>query len=74
MIKLANDYKFSPEIFSLHNYPWVFDENSKNYIDLQMGIIKILNNQNLDLNKCISLKEDTNKLIKVIKIKLKRKY
>ena len=74
MIKLANDYKFSPETFSLHNYPWVFDKNSKNYIDLQMGIIKILNNQNHDLNKCISLKEETNKLIEIIKIELKRKY
>jgi hypothetical protein len=74
MIKLANDYKFSPETFSLLNYPWVFDKNSKNYIDLQLSIEKFNLNQNHDLNKCISLKEETNKLIEIIKIELKRKY
>ncbi len=74
MIKLINDHKFSPETFSLHNYPWVFDKNSKNYIDLQRGIEKFRINQSLDLNKCISLKEDTNKLIEIIEKELKEKY
>jgi hypothetical protein len=74
MIKLKNDHKFSPETFSLHNYPWVFDKNSKNYIDLQLGIEKFRINQNHDLNKCISLKEDTNKLIEIIEKELKEKY
>jgi hypothetical protein len=74
MIKLANDYEYSPETFSLLNYPWVFDKNSKNYIDLQLSIEKYNLNQNHDLNKCISLKEETNKLIEIIKIELKRKY
>jgi hypothetical protein len=73
-IKLTNDHRFSPETFSLHNYPWVFDKNSKNYIDLQLGIKKFLVNQNHDLNKCISLKEDTNQLIEIIKKELKAKY
>jgi hypothetical protein len=74
MIRLINDYKFSPETFSLHNYPWVFDKNSKNYIDLQRSIEKYRINQSLDLNKCISLKEDTNKLIEIIEKELKEKY
>jgi hypothetical protein len=74
MIKLINDHKFSPETFSLHNYPWVFDKNSKNYIDLQLSIEKFRINQSLDLKKCISLKEDTNKLIEVIEKELKEKY
>ena len=74
MIKLRNDHRFSPETFSLHNYPWVFDKNSKNYIDLQLGIEKIWINQRIDLEKCISLKEDTNKLIEIIKKELKEKY
>jgi hypothetical protein len=74
MIKLINDHKFSPETFSLHNFPWVFDKNSKNYIDLELGIQKIWINQRIDLTKCISLKEDTNKLIEIIKKELKEKY
>ena len=74
MIKLKNDHKFSPETFSLHNYPWVFDKNSKNYIDLQRSIEKYRINQSLDLGKCISLKEDTNKLIEIIEKELKEKY
>jgi hypothetical protein len=74
MIRLINDYKFSPETFSLHNYPWVFDKNSKNYIDLQRSFEKFLINQRLDLGKCISLKEDTNKLIEIIEKELKEKY
>ena len=74
MIRLRNDHRFSPETFSLHNYPWVFDKNSKNHIDLQLGIEKIWINQRIDLEKCISLKEDTNKLIEIIKKELKEKY
>jgi hypothetical protein len=74
MIKLINDHKFSPETFSLHNYPWVFDKNSKNYIDLQLGIEKFLFNQKHDLSKCIELKEETNKLIEIIEKELKEKY
>jgi hypothetical protein len=74
MIRLINDHRFSPETFSLHNYPWVFDKNSKNYIDLQLGIQKIWINQRIDLGKCTSLKEDTNKLIEIIKKELKEKY
>jgi hypothetical protein len=74
MFSLTADHKFTPEIFSLRNYPWVFDKNSKNYIDLQLGIGKLLFNQNHDLNKCISLKEDTNKLIEVIEKELKENY
>ncbi|MFT6869548.1 MAG: hypothetical protein ACJA2L_000796 [Polaribacter sp.] len=74
MIKLINDHRFSPETFSLHNYPWVFDKNSKNYNDLQLGIEKFRINQRIDLTKCISLKEDTNKLIETIEKELKEKY
>ena len=74
MMRLSIDYYFNPETFSLHNYPWVFDKNSKNYIDLQRGIEKFRINQSLDLNKCISLKEDTNKLIEIIEKELKEKY
>jgi hypothetical protein len=74
MIKLTNDHRFSPETFSLHNYPWVFDKNSKNYIDLQLGIEKFLFNQKHDLSKCIELKEETNKLIEIIEKELKEKY
>jgi hypothetical protein len=74
MLRLINDYEFSPETFSLHNYPWVFDKNSKNYIDLQRSIEKYRLNQRLDLGKCISLKEDTNKLIEIIEKELKEKY
>jgi hypothetical protein len=58
----------------LHNYPWVFDKNSKNYNDLQLGIEKFRINQRIDLTKCISLKEDTNKLIETIEKELKEKY
>jgi hypothetical protein len=74
MFSLIADHKFTPETFSLRNYPWVFDKNSKNYNDLQLGIGKLLLNQNQDLNKCISLKEDTNKLIEIIEKELKEKY
>ncbi len=74
MFSLIADHKFTPETFSLRNYPWVFDKNSKNYIDLQLGIGKLLLNQNQDLNKCISLKEDTNKLIEIIEKELKKNY
>jgi hypothetical protein len=74
MFILNADHKFTPETFSVRNYPWVFDKNSKNYLDLQLGIGKLLMSQSHDLNKCISLKEDTNKLVEIIEKELKEKY
>jgi hypothetical protein len=74
MMRLDIDYRFNPETFSLHNHPWVFDKNSKNYFDLQLGIMKYYINQSQDLKKCIELKEDTNKLIEIIEKELKEKY
>ena len=41
---------------------------------LQRSIEKFRINQRLDLGKCISLKEDTNKLIEIIEKELKEKY
>jgi hypothetical protein len=74
MMRLDIDYILNPETFSLHNHPWVFDKNSKNYFDLQLGIMKYYSNQSQDLKKCIELKEDTNKLIEIIEKELKEKY
>ncbi|MFT7252585.1 MAG: hypothetical protein ACI9FW_002347 [Flavobacterium sp.] len=74
MMRLNIDYYFNPETFSLHNHPWVFDKNSKNYFDLQLGIVKFYQSQYQDLNRCIELKEDTNKLIEIIEKELKEKY
>ena len=74
MMRLNFDYHVTPETFSLHNHPWVFDKNSKNYFDLQLGILKFYINQDHVLNKCIELKEDTNKLIEIIEKELKEKY
>jgi len=74
MIRLYLDYELNPETFSLHNHPWVFDRNSKNYFDLLLGIKKFYSSQNHNLIKCISLKEDTNKLIELIEKELKEKY
>jgi hypothetical protein len=74
MVRIYMDYSFNPETFSLHNHPWVFDKNSKNYFDLQLGIMKFYINQDRVLNKCIELKEYTNKLIEIIEKELKEKY
>jgi hypothetical protein len=74
MFKLNADHKYTPETFRVSNYPWVFDKNSKNYMDLQLGIGKLLMSQSHDLNKCISLKEDTYKLVEIIEKELKENY
>jgi hypothetical protein len=74
MLRLYADHEFSPETFKVSNYSWVFDKNSKKYMDLQLGISKLLISQAQDLEKCISLKEDTNKLIEIIKKELKANY
>ena len=58
----------------MRNYPWVFDKNSKNDIDLQLGIRKILRGQIHNLDKFILFKEDNNNLIEIIKKVLKKNF
>ena len=63
MVKIRADYRFTSKTFRVPNYPWVFEKNSKNYRNLQLGIIKMFIGANHYLQKYISLTKETNKLI-----------
>ena len=69
---MLQDYQLDKVNFDINNYPWFFDKTSEEYLNIRLGMCKMLEVQKLNLFKMMRIKKQSDKLISTIQKTLKK--
>ncbi|HEY5686909.1 MAG TPA: hypothetical protein VIS27_01230 [Yeosuana sp.] len=69
---LLQDYQLEKANFDINNYPWFFHKTSEEYLNIRLGMSRMLEVQKLNLFKMMRIKKQSDILIRRIQKTLKK--